>query len=84
MRAGVIIIGRSSSSCSSCGGSANFSHKTHSRRSKYGYSQLPGCGAKYTACSTDDMGLGRQSDYIISLAGGLPFIPYRDLFEDEA
>jgi hypothetical protein len=75
-----LIIGRSMSRCSACGGNAipgygdDIAHVMVS-----GYSSAPGCGATWTHVTTDGAGdsierLSRE------MAPHLPWIDYRDLW----
>lgn len=74
-----LIVGRSSSRCSDCGGSAIPSHgDDHAHVMTSGWDQKPGCGATWTHITTDCAGDGIEAN-VRALAPHLPWIDYGDV-----
>ena len=76
----VLIVGRTSSRCSACGGNAIPGHGDDTAHVMVsGYAQKPGCGAVWTHVTTDCLGGGAE-DAARRLAPGLPWIDYGDIY----
>jgi len=70
-----LIVSQAYSKCSACGGYALPAETTHDVNVSFGQPVRPGCGAQFTAITTDQDGYGVEAALRAMLTGLRPDLP---------